>query len=225
MALGNDVEPAQRLVDAAIRMDEQLMKNPFEEPLQTLAPVAGRIEAFIQKAHVVYSLKDRKVISSKTMMNHNEKKAPIKSGVPDHEDVNIVLHLYELRRETVMRQARDYMNLQFMPETWEDFSKLFDLNNPANAYLRQVTSYWEMAATFVNMGALHEELFWNTNGEAIFFYAKVQPFLERIRKDIYGPQYMTQLETLIQRRPDGADRLKMINERLRKLIEMKKGAR
>ncbi|MFN0207500.1 MAG: hypothetical protein ACKVS6_14435 [Planctomycetota bacterium] len=159
------------------------------------------------------------------MMNHNEKKVPIKSGVPDHEDVNIVLRLYELRRETVMRQARDHINLQFMPETWEEFAKILDINNPTNAYFRQVATYWEMAATFVNMGALHEELFWNTNGEAIFFYSKIQPFLERIRKEIYGPQYLLQLESLVQRRPDGADRVKMTQERIHKLAEMKKGSR
>jgi hypothetical protein len=158
-------------------------------------------------------------------MNLNDKKAPIKTGVPDHEDVNIVLKLYELRRESVMRQARDHVNLQFMPKSWEEFAKILELDNPHNAHFRQVATYWEMAATFVNMGALHEDLFWNTNGEAIFFFAKVQPFLERLRKDIYGPMYLTQLESLIRRRPDGQDRVQMVQQRIAKIAEARKGSR
>lgn len=159
------------------------------------------------------------------MMPNTDKKAPIKTGVPDHEDVNIILKLYEMRRETVMRQARDFIGMQWFPNSYEDFAQLMNFNDPKNAYLRQVSSYWEMCATFVNMGALHEELFWNTNGEAIFFYAKIQPFLDRLRKEMLGPLYLVQLETLIQRRPDGADRLKMIQARMAKMIEAKKAAR
>lgn len=158
-------------------------------------------------------------------MPNPEKKAPIKAGVPDHEDVNIVLKLYDMRRETVMRQARDFVGLEWFPASFEDFSKLMDFGNPKNAYLRQVASYWEMSATFVNMGALHEELFWNTNGEAIFFYAKIEPFLERVRKEFFGPLFLIQLETLIKRRADGAERVKMVQERIRKISEMKRTAR
>jgi hypothetical protein len=153
------------------------------------------------------------------MLNPQDKTPPIKSGVPDHEDVNLILKLYELRREPVMREARNFVSFGWMPKSYEDLAPLLDVNHPHNAHYRQVATYWEMAATFVNMGALHEELFWNTNGEAVFFYAKIAPFLERVRKEIYGPNYLTQLETLVRRRPDGADRVKIVQERIRKIAE------
>lgn len=151
------------------------------------------------------------------MLTPSDKKPPIKSGVPDHEDVNLVLKLYELRRETVMREARHYVGFVWNPKSWEEFASILDVANPHNAHFRQVATYWEMAATFVNMGALHEELFWNTNGEAVFFYAKVAPYLERARAELYGPRYLTQLESLIKRRPDGAERVQAVTERMRKL--------
>lgn len=158
-------------------------------------------------------------------MTPSDKKAPIKTGVPDHEDVNIILKLYEMRREPVMRQARDFVGFEWFPSTYEEFAKLFDLNNPKNAYFRQVATYWEMCATFVNMGALHEELFWNTTGEAVFFYSKVAPFLERARTEMMGPQFLSQLQALIQRRPDGAERVKMVQGRIAKIAEMKRSAK
>jgi uncharacterized protein YozE (UPF0346 family) len=159
------------------------------------------------------------------MMNTPDKKTPIKTGVPDHEDVNIVLKLYELRREPVMREARNTISFQWSPKNYEDFAELANVTHPKNAHFRQVSTYWEMAATFVNMGALHEELFWNTNGEAIFFYAKIAPFLERARKELMGPRFLVQLEELIRRRPDGADRLQFIQERQKKIAEQTQGKR
>jgi hypothetical protein len=159
------------------------------------------------------------------MMNAPDKKTPIKTGVPDHEDVNIVLRLYDLRRETVMREARHFVNFEFFPKSHDEFMEVMTPAHPKNAYIRQVSTYWEMAATFVNMGALHEDLFWNTNGESVFFYAKIQPFLERARKDMAAPQMMVQLETLIKRRPDGEERLKAITERQRRMLESIKAHR
>lgn len=159
------------------------------------------------------------------MMQSPDKRAPIKTGVPDHEDVNIILKLYEMRREAVMRQARDYVNFEWFPSNYDEFAKLMDINNPKNAWYRQVATFWEMAATFVNMGALHEELFWNTSGESIFFFGKIQPYLERVRAEMMGPQYLVQLETLIKRRSDGEQRIQMVQGRIAKISEMKRAGR
>lgn len=159
------------------------------------------------------------------MLNPPERKAPIKTGVPDHEDVNIVLRLYELRREEVMRQARSYVSFEWSPTSYESFAEILNPAHPKNAYFRQVSSFWEMACTFVNMGAVHEDLFWTTQGEALFFFAKCEPHLERARKELYGPAFLLQLETLVKRRPDGAERLKGIRERVAKMTEMAKAKR
>src|SRR5262245_22547268 len=89
-----------------------------------------------------------------------------------HEDAQLVLKLYELRREEKMRAARDWYLKGFFPESIDDIKALLHPLNPNNAYLRMVTSYWDMAASFVVHGALHAELFLESGGEMIFFWAK-----------------------------------------------------
>jgi len=154
----------------------------------------------------------------------NDRKPTLKSGTPDHEDVNIILKLYELRREAVMRQARDAMAM-WTPTSYEEFVAVTQWGHPHNAHFRQVSSYWEMCATFVNQGALHEDLFWQTNGEAIFFFARVEPYIERYRKEIENPGALKQLEELIKRRPDGPGRLAMFKSRIAKMSENAKKAK
>lgn len=158
-----------------------------------------------------------------TMLGADPQPRPteIKKGTPDHEDVGIVLRLYELRREPLMRQAREFV-ASFHPQSFEEIVAVATPSHPQNAFFRQVTSYWEMAATFVNSGALHEELFWTTNGEAIFVFTKFAPFLERVRTELAMPLFLKQVEALIQRRPDGAARVEMVRARLARMSELAK---
>ena len=84
-------------------------------------------------------------------------------------DAEIILKLYELRTEAVMREARAWVTGEFWPKTAGDFFAV--LNNPAdphNPHLRQVISYWEMAAAMVLHGAVSAELFVDCNGEGFF---------------------------------------------------------
>jgi hypothetical protein len=153
------------------------------------------------------------------MIGPQSRPPAVKAGTPDHEDVNIVLRLYELRREPVMRQARQFLSFEFWPQRAEDLLALSNPENPKSAFLRQVAGYWEMAATFVNSGALHEELFWRTGGEAVFVYAKLAPFLERYRTEVGNPDFLKELETLVRRRPDGEERLRAVRARISRLAE------
>ncbi len=98
-------------------------------------------------------------------------------------DAEIVLKLYQLRTEAVMRQARAWVTGEFWPATAEEFFAVAD--NPAdphNAWLRQVLTYWEMAAAMVLHGAVSAELFVDCNGEGFFLLAKFAPILEAIRE-------------------------------------------
>jgi hypothetical protein len=99
---------------------------------------------------------------------------------PDHRDVDLVLRLYELRRETEMRKARAWV-LSLRPETLEQALAPFAPDHPENAHFRQMTSYWEMVADFANRGLLHPEMFAAHCGEAFFLFAKFEPHLEGIR--------------------------------------------
>src|ERR1035437_3177520 len=97
-------------------------------------------------------------------------------------DAEIILRLYELRTEAEMRKARAWVTGEFWPGTAEEFFVVAD--NPAdphNAWLRQVISYWEMAAAMVLHGAVSAELFVDCNGEGFFLLAKFTPILNGIR--------------------------------------------
>ena len=113
-------------------------------------------------------------------------------------DAEIILKLYELRTESVMRQARAWMTGEFWPNTAEDFFAVaLNPADPHNAFFRQVTTYWEMAAAMVLHGAVSAELFVDCNGEGFFLLAKVAHILEPIREKL--PTFMNKTSDLVNR--------------------------
>jgi hypothetical protein len=129
------------------------------------------------------------------------------------QDAELILKLYDLRREEVMRKARNWVVLEFNPQTIEEFmAPLKDMASQQNAYFRQVTSYWEMAASFVLHGALNADLFLDTNGEPFLVYAKFQRFLPEIRKQM--PHFMHHLSQLIEQYPSARQRVEFLTRML-----------
>ena len=112
-----------------------------------------------------------------------------------YDDANLCLRLYELRREETMRKARNWF-ATFSANNLEEMQKATPMGSPENAYLRMVTSYWDMAATFVTSGVLNEELFMQTNGEALFVWEKVRHLVPGIREANKMPHYLANLETV-----------------------------
>jgi hypothetical protein len=113
-------------------------------------------------------------------------------------DADIILKLYELRTETVMREARNWVIGQFWPNTVDDvFDVLQNPAHPHNPHLRQVLSYWEMAAALVLHGAVSAELFVDTNGEGFFLLAKFAHILEGIRER--NATFLTKTSELVSR--------------------------
>ncbi len=120
-------------------------------------------------------------------------------------DAEIILRLYELRTETVMRKARAWMTGKFWPETAEEFFAVAENPaNPHNAWLRQVLTYWEMAAAMVLHGAVSAELFVDCNAEGFFLLAKFAPILEAIREK--NPGFMMKTSELVGRFSAAAQR-------------------
>jgi hypothetical protein len=120
------------------------------------------------------------------------------------KSAELIMKLYDLRREEIMRQARNWF-FSFNPETIEDIKTA--AMGEHSAFFRMVTSYWDMACSFVNHGAIDEDMFNDAAGEHIFVFAKVQPFLEQIRTANGTPNYMKNLEALIMRLPDAEARI------------------
>jgi hypothetical protein len=111
-------------------------------------------------------------------------------------DADIVLKLYELRRETVMREARGWF-LNFWPKSAQDVLAVHNgFGTIENAYLRQVVSYWEMSASLVLRGAVDPDLFMDWSGEMVFVFAKIYPFLKEVRESI-NPGFFLKVETVI----------------------------
>lgn len=128
-------------------------------------------------------------------------------------DAEIILKLYELRTEAVMRQARAWMLTEFWPQTAEEFFSVAEhMGDEHNAWLRQVTSYWEMAAALVLHGAVSPELFVDANGEGFFFLAKFAPLLEEIRQK--NPSFMAKTSELVSRFAAAAQRYEAIAQRV-----------
>src|SRR5215469_15362699 len=114
-----------------------------------------------------------------------------------YDDANLLLRLYELRREETMRKARQWL-ASFSATNPEHAQKLADRGSQENAYFRMVTSYWDMAASFVTSGILNEELFLQNNGELLFVWEKSRPAIEQSRAVMKNPNYMKNFETLAQ---------------------------
>ena len=120
-------------------------------------------------------------------------------------DAEIILKLYQLRTETVMRQARAWVTGEFWPKTADDFYAVFENpKEPHNPWLRQVITYWEMAAAMVLHGAVSAELFVDCNGEGFFLLAKFAHILEAIREKY--PTFLNKTTELINRFSAAAQR-------------------
>ena len=136
------------------------------------------------------------------------------------ESADLILKLYDLRREEKMREARTWMG-SFLPETAEELMSVMQ-NEQSSAYFRMVTSYWDMAASLVNHGAIDEEMFNDANGEHIFVFSKVEPFLEGIRQTIYNPNYLANLEKLVMKMPDAKEMLAKRREMSKRMRDARK---
>jgi hypothetical protein len=141
-------------------------------------------------------------------------KKAIKMKPATPADANIAMQLYDLRRESEMRKARQFVNYEFWPRTFDEFNVVASaMGDPQNAYLRQVSSYWEMAASLVIRGALHPGVFLDWCGEAFFVYTKFKPLLKEIRGKL-GSAAFANIEALATEYPEMRERVKMLEQRI-----------
>jgi hypothetical protein len=137
------------------------------------------------------------------------------------DSANLILRLYELRREETMRKARDFM-FSFDPQTFEDIQGV--IMGPQGGYFRMVTSYWDMACSFVTNGAIDAKMFDEVNGEHVLAFAKVQPFLPQIREMFGNQNYMKNVEQVCLGAAGGQERVTAARERIRKMLAIRPGA-
>ena len=133
------------------------------------------------------------------------------------ESAELILRLYETRREPVMREARNWV-IGFFPESAEDIIKTM-IDAETSAKYRMVTTYWDMAAGFVNHGAIEEEMFNDANAEHIVVFSKIQPFLNELRQILDNPNMLVNLEKLIMRMPDAEAMLTKRREMMKRWMQ------
>ncbi len=136
------------------------------------------------------------------------------------ESADLILKLYDLRREATMREARNWM-IGFFPESAAEIMQAM-INGETSSYYRMVTSYWDMAASMVNHGAIDEEMFADTNGEHIIVFSKIEPFLSELRETIGSPKMLASLETLIMRQPDAKEMLAGRREMMKRFADARR---
>lgn len=117
---------------------------------------------------------------------------------PTPQDVELILKLYELRRDPEMRRARAFMISEFNVKTWEEIRPHYLTGDELDRHFRMATSYWEMVAAFVNRGLLNQDLFFDTHGEDIVIWRKIGPIVAEGRKHI-RPTWLWNLERMARR--------------------------
>ena len=133
------------------------------------------------------------------------------------ESAELILKLYDLRREATMREARSWV-ISFFPESAAEIRQAM-ISAETSAYYRMVTTYWDMAASFVNHGAIDEEMFADAHGEHIVVFAKIEPYLAELREMTGSPNYLKNLETLIMKIPDAKEMLAGRRETIKRWME------
>ena len=130
-----------------------------------------------------------------------------------YESATLIIRLYELRREPTMREARTWYARSFNPTSVDELMQA--VTGPTSAQFRMVTSYWDMACSFVLNGAIDDKMFNDANGEQHVVFAKIEPFISEYRTRMGNPAYLGSLEKLVTKTPGARERLATLRERFR----------
>jgi hypothetical protein len=130
------------------------------------------------------------------------------------QQAELILHLYELRRETVMREARSYIGGEFLPASAAEFVEIVSAGGKHTSFVLQVYGYWDMVAAFVEHGALDATLVYNTCQEMYFQYSKIQPYLAEFRNKMNLPEWLISVERLIEGSKAGRARIQAMQKSL-----------
>jgi hypothetical protein len=130
-----------------------------------------------------------------------------------YESATLLIRLYELRREPTMREARNWYSRSFHPGSIEEVVQA--LSGPNSAHFRMVTSYWDMAASFVANGAIDETMFNEANGEHTIVFSRIEPFVAEYRQRMGNAAYLASLEKIVMKAPGSRERMASLRDRFK----------
>jgi len=118
---------------------------------------------------------------------------------PTHEQAQLHLQVYDLRRETRLRQARDWFQQNYHAETLEEAMSIAAPGTEHGTFLGMVIGYWEQASTLLNYGLLHEDLFFETSGEFFGVWEQLKAVVPQFREAFHDPHLLANLEKAAKR--------------------------
>lgn len=135
------------------------------------------------------------------------------------QSADLLLKLYELRREPVLREARAWFVADFNPATFTELAEV--VGGERNASFRMVLGYWDMAASFVTFGAIDPDMFRASNTELVGTFAKVRPFLDELRVLRSAPDFCRHIQSVMLDVPGAEELLALRRAQLRKAAEQR----
>jgi hypothetical protein len=135
------------------------------------------------------------------------------------EQVELILRLYELRRETIMREARSFVGGPFLPKSDDELVSMVTTGGKQTGFVLQVYGYWDMVCAFVLHGMLSEPLVYDTCQEMYFQFAKIHPYLKGFRQKMNLPEWMQSLEKVATGSPRARKRLAAMRANLDQLTQ------
>jgi hypothetical protein len=136
---------------------------------------------------------------------------------PDHHDADLVLRIYDLRRETVMRESRSALLRDYWPRTAEDAVDVLRSDHPLNRPWRQVTTYWEMVYGMARHGVIHAEFLVDNSAEGLVIFARAEPYLAQLREKS-GPRALQHAEWVSKETDNGRRILEVMRVRVAKAL-------
>ncbi len=142
---------------------------------------------------------------------------------PDHHDAELLLRLYDLRREAVLREARRFLTGEFWPASAEEFFVITTPEHPQNATFRQVVGYWEMAYGMARHGIMNPDYLAEYAGEGLFVFAKIHPWLAELRERT-TPHALSNTEWIATQCDTGRTLFAYFRQRVERSLAARKGA-
>jgi hypothetical protein len=142
------------------------------------------------------------------------------NDAPDHHDADLILKLYDLRREKVMRESRNALNTGYWPRNAEEALAITAAADPRNTAYRQVSGYWEMVYGIARHGIVPADFLVENNGEGLFLFARVEPYVEKIR-DAGFPRAFRNAEWVVANSETGKTMMESLRPYIKQVLKGK----
>lgn len=150
-------------------------------------------------------------------------RGPMIKDAPDHHDADLVLRLYDLRREASLREARRFITSEFWPASADELVAITRQDHPGHTAMRQVAGYYEMAYGLARHGIVNPDYLAEYTGEGLFVLAKVQPWLAELRAASF-PTAFRNAEWLATHCDTGREIFDLFRQRVAKALPARRGA-